>query len=370
MSATTPHTPSSGGVRTSQRGRVYSPKEHDEAEGYTEVGGCRRGAGGMVDRRGTPGGASNPVSVWDSSMEATPGKSPGSPSRGDGEGGDSSDSSSSSGDKDSEVESPEESVAGKTARAGDSRKTNPFFVDFRQTRALSRAAEKEYFYINVHDVCPEKENKEGAKKLWVDVAKKVLVPTDLQITRGGLTTKVRVDYQRGRPEQDPNVLGENLRDTWGRHKRLAERKEKRDERKTGEGLEGEDDRDAEDPAENSELAPYTRLRTTMKASSTILFGAAVVLLTATLATADEAESPANLGRKLRRKGRGKKGNRKKACADPVQAVLDLLECISVEDGECAAAAYDPGFQRFHNEEFTGDTPVYIAEFLGGRILGR
>ena len=69
----------------------------------------------------------------------------------------------------------------------------------------------------------------------------------------------------------------------------------------------------------------------MKASPA-MFGTAAVLLATTLAVVD-AE-----------------------CADPVQAVMDLLECVADEDGECAAAAYDPGFQHFHNGELTAGIP--------------
>lgn len=84
---------------------------------------------------------------------------------------------------------------------------------------------------------------------------------------------------------------------------------------------------------------------------------AAVLLVTTLATAG-AENPTVSGRQLSKKGgrRGKKGG----CADPMQAVLDLLECVAQQDVECAAAAYDPGFQRFHNEEFTGDIPGRLS----------
>ena len=32
----------------------------------------------------------------------------------------------------------------------------------------------------------------------------------------------------------------------------------------------------------------------------------------------------------------------------------MLNCVEMEDRACAAAAYDPGFQRFHNEAFTGE----------------
>ncbi|CAB1107674.1 unnamed protein product [Ectocarpus sp. CCAP 1310/34] len=43
------------------------------------------------------------------------------------------------------------------------------------------------------------------------------------------------------------------------------------------------------------------------------------------------------------------------CPDPVGAVLALFDCVTKKDSACAAAAYDPGFQRFHNEESTGAT---------------
>lgn len=43
----------------------------------------------------------------------------------------------------------------------------------------------------------------------------------------------------------------------------------------------------------------------------------------------------------------------RGCPDPVGAVLALFDCVTKKDSACAAAAYDPGFQRFHNEESTG-----------------
>ena len=107
------------------------------------------------------------------------------------------------------------------------------------------------------------------------------------------------------------------------------------------------------------LLSHTGHKTAMKASCVIFGTAALLLATTPLATADGADSP-HAGRQLRK---GLLSNRRKkddimmsGCADPVQAVLDLLECVAEQDGECAAAAYDPGFQRFHNEEFTGEIP--------------
>lgn len=85
---------------------------------------------------------------------------------------------------------------------------------------------------------------------------------------------------------------------------------------------------------------------------------AAVLLVTTLATAG-AENPTVSGRQLSKKG-GRRGKKTGGCADPMQAVLDLLECVAQQDVECAAAAYDPGFQRFHNEEFTGDIPGRLS----------
>ena len=60
----------------------------------------------------------------------------------------------------------------------------------------------------------------------------------------------------------------------------------------------------------------------------------------------------------------KKGGGRR-CKDPAQAVLDLLTCVGNNDAECAAAAYDPSFQRFHNEIFTGDIAVSDPEFWTG-----
>ncbi|CAM9884344.1 unnamed protein product [Ectocarpus sp. 12 AP-2014] len=45
------------------------------------------------------------------------------------------------------------------------------------------------------------------------------------------------------------------------------------------------------------------------------------------------------------------------CPDPVGAVLALFDCVTKKDSTCAAAAYDPGFQRYHNEESTGAIAV-------------
>ena len=36
------------------------------------------------------------------------------------------------------------------------------------------------------------------------------------------------------------------------------------------------------------------------------------------------------------------------CRDPAGAVMDLIGCFESEDAACASAAYDPGFELFHN----------------------
>ncbi|CAN0162248.1 unnamed protein product, partial [Scytosiphon promiscuus] len=56
------------------------------------------------------------------------------------------------------------------------------------------------------------------------------------------------------------------------------------------------------------------------------------------------------------------------CPDPKGAVLALLDCVASEDSACAAAAHDPGFERYHNEIFTGDVPVSDPALWDGAFL--
>eukprot|EP00545_Synedropsis_sp_CCMP1620_P008226 CAMPEP_0119021644 /NCGR_PEP_ID=MMETSP1176-20130426/26412_1 /TAXON_ID=265551 /ORGANISM="Synedropsis recta cf, Strain CCMP1620" /LENGTH=205 /DNA_ID=CAMNT_0006976301 /DNA_START=108 /DNA_END=725 /DNA_ORIENTATION=- len=53
------------------------------------------------------------------------------------------------------------------------------------------------------------------------------------------------------------------------------------------------------------------------------------------------------------------------CANPKRAVRNLLMCVGNNDAVCAAAAYDPGFQRFHNEVFTGQISITDPTFWEG-----
>lgn len=56
------------------------------------------------------------------------------------------------------------------------------------------------------------------------------------------------------------------------------------------------------------------------------------------------------------------------CVDPMQAVLDLFECVANSDAACAAASYAPSFQKFHNEIYTGDIPVKNPAFWQGSFI--
>lgn len=93
----------------------------------------------------------------------------------------------------------------------------------------------------------------------------------------------------------------------------------------------------------------------MKVSSAMLFA----VLVASAAAADITSTNNNNARQLKKgdkdSGRGDEyTSGSGSCEDPAGAVLDLLNCVATEDGACAASAYDPDFQRFHNEVFTGE----------------
>jgi len=88
-----------------------------------------------------------------------------------------------------------------------------------------------------------------------------------------------------------------------------------------------------------------------------LFNAA--LCTVSIATSAVSE-------KLRRSSERNGGM--SPCKDPARAVLDLLDCVKNEDVDCVVAAYDPGFERFHNEVSTGPSDVTDPTFWEGAFL--
>lgn len=108
----------------------------------------------------------------------------------------------------------------------------------------------------------------------------------------------------------------------------------------------------------------------MKVSFAILTAASLLFASAVAAKEDVFPNNSVL-RGGRGRGGGSRGDRKDSssdsssdddmgthggCSDPVGAVLNLFDCVTNKDSVCAAAGYDPGFQRFHNENFTGDIP--------------
>ena len=70
--------------------------------------------------------------------------------------------------------------------------------DFSQTRDFVRDGETELMYSTISGELPEQFIKEKAKASWLKVAKKVLQPTTMDVTRKGVRKTIRVDYQRGR----------------------------------------------------------------------------------------------------------------------------------------------------------------------------
>ncbi|CAM9987724.1 unnamed protein product [Ectocarpus sp. 6 AP-2014] len=118
----------------------------------------------------------------------------------------------------------------------------------------------------------------------------------------------------------------------------------------------------------------------MKFSSAILTAASLLLASA--AAGEDGAFPNNSvlrgGKRSRGGGRNGKDSSSDSssfdddmvthhggCSDPVGAVLNLFDCVTNKDSVCAAAGYDPGFQRFHNENFTGDIPVSEPDYWAG-----
>lgn len=52
--------------------------------------------------------------------------------------------------------------------------------------------------------------------------------------------------------------------------------------------------------------------------------------------------------------------RELGCGDPIEKVLDIMECIEQEDVECVTAGYSPDFKKYHNgvDTETVITPDY------------
>lgn len=105
----------------------------------------------------------------------------------------------------------------------------------------------------------------------------------------------------------------------------------------------------------------------MKVSSARMLFAVLVASSALLITTTADNSTNNNNARQLNRGGGKgRGNQTShddytttnsgsgSCEDPAAAVLDLLHCVEMGDGACAAAAYHPDFHRFHNEVFTGE----------------
>ncbi|CAM9344436.1 unnamed protein product [Scytosiphon promiscuus] len=115
---------------------------------------------------------------------------------------------------------------------------------------------------------------------------------------------------------------------------------------------------------------------------TKLFHAILAASTLLASAAAAGEGPPSDLRQLRGRRNGKKSSSDSSdssassssddddggCPDPQGAVLDLLDCVASEDSACVAAAYDPGFERFHNELFTGEIPVSDTSFWDGAFL--
>ena len=68
-----------------------------------------------------------------------------------------------------------------------------------QTGVMCRAGEKQLLMQLVQEYTPEGTRETKARScVWVDIAKKMLIPTEVKVTEDAEETVVMVDYQRGR----------------------------------------------------------------------------------------------------------------------------------------------------------------------------
>lgn len=64
---------------------------------------------------------------------------------------------------------------------------------------MCRPGEKQFLMQILQELVPEGTREMTARAgVWVEVAKRVLVPTDVTVTVEGVDTVVHVDYERGR----------------------------------------------------------------------------------------------------------------------------------------------------------------------------
>ncbi|CAM9333990.1 unnamed protein product [Pylaiella littoralis] len=118
-----------------------------------------------------------------------------------------------------------------------------------------RPGEKEALFLAIQEDPPESESGTTRRaKKWTDIANRMLVVKDIDVTKQGVTNKVRVDYQQGRPPVDPKELGITLKNLFSRYKTNFDKEEKDSAKLTGEGTANPEERsEMEDDSEKWNL---------------------------------------------------------------------------------------------------------------------
>ncbi|CAN0163767.1 unnamed protein product, partial [Pylaiella littoralis] len=114
----------------------------------------------------------------------------------------------------------------KARQAHRRRTSQPESLISYKPRRLIRPGEKEAFFLAIQEDPPESESGTTRRaKKWTDIANRMLVVKDIDVAKQGVTNKVRVDYQQGRPPVDPKELGIKLKNLFSRYKTNFDKEE-------------------------------------------------------------------------------------------------------------------------------------------------
>ncbi|CAN0047358.1 unnamed protein product, partial [Ectocarpus fasciculatus] len=114
-------------------------------------------------------------------------------------------------------------------------------------RPMCRAGEKQLLMQLVQEYTPEGTRETKARScVWVEIAKKMLIPTEVKVTEDAQETVVMVDYQRGRDTVAMDKLVETCQRLLRDAKKKIEKEQTDAPKKTGEGT-----LDPEEPSEEA-----------------------------------------------------------------------------------------------------------------------